>query len=74
MVYLYWRWPGTHVGEDGEPITERRASYNTTGEARNQARHDLNACLASDDYTAAPVRITDEDGDVLWTAPLPEGR
>ncbi|GII87051.1 hypothetical protein Ssi03_50410 [Sphaerisporangium siamense] len=74
MVYLYWRWPGTHTDADGRPVTERRAPYGSLSDARGQADHDLALCKASDDYAAAPLRVLDDGGRVLWEATIPAGR
>lgn len=68
MVTLYWRW------NDSDEHTERCAPYENLAAARGQADHDLALCEASDDYSMAPVRIVDEGGAELWTAPIPDGR
>lgn len=68
MVHLFWRW------SDSAEHTERQAPYESLAAARGQAEHDLAVCEASGDYAAAPVRIVDGRGTVLWTAPIPDGR
>lgn len=68
MVYLFWRW-------DSDEHRERKAPYESLEVALGQAEADLARCEAEDDYSASPVRIESEDGSqVLWTAPIPDGR
>lgn len=68
MVTLFWRW------KDSAEHAERQAPYAKLSDARAQADHDFALCEASDDYTSAPVRITNASGKLLWTAPIPDGR
>jgi hypothetical protein len=60
-VYLHWAWNAS------PDHAERKAAYASLDDAKAQAEHDLKLAKDSDDYTAAPLRITEgETGDTLW--------
>lgn len=62
MVTLFWSAQdfGARFSRAGYP--EIRAQYNSLAEAQAQAAHDLA-------HGKHPVRIEDETGQVLWSAP-----
>ena len=63
-VYLHWAW------NDSTEHSERKAPYASIEQARNQAEHDLVKARDEDDFSQAPLRITEgEAGKTLWEAP-----
>lgn len=59
-VWLYWAWA------DSREHDERKAPYVSLEEALPQAEHDLKLARDSRDFSQAPLRIVDEDGNILW--------
>ncbi|WP_066373948.1 hypothetical protein [Herbidospora mongoliensis] len=66
MVWLVWNW------HDSVDHNTRKAHYADYESALAQAEHDLALCVASGDYSSAPVHIIAENGEVLWRPPVPQ--